>query len=162
MIKFLPELLSFMTESALRHVHNKLKQEHSSYAPSSNFIRYLTTFPAAMNLTCFYALHLIDKKDFRSLSLLLPTISATYVESETDILSDGFMHSLIIGLASHLSTMKDTLLTAIIREFLLPCAKHSETCLLYLCRFIWIGHKKMKPELVQETINDMQPASDQV
>ena len=162
MVKFLPELLSFMTDSALKLVHNKLKQDHTNYILSSNFIRYLTSMPAAMNLTCFYALHLTEKKDFKSLSLLLPSISAAYIDSEMDIFTDGFMHSLIIGLASHLGTIRDAILTTIVREFLLPCARHSETCLLYLCRFIWISYNKMKPELVEETINSMQPASDQV
>jgi negative elongation factor B len=161
-IKFLPEMMSFMIETSLKTIHNKLKQDHSLYTPSSTFIRYLTSMPAAMHLTCFYALHLLNKKDFRSLSLLLPTISAAYMESETDNLSDGFMHSIVIGLAYHIGSIKDNLLNIILKDFFLPCARHSETSLLYLCRFMWVIHKKMKPEMLQETISSMQPASDQV
>lgn len=151
-----------MTESSLKVIHIKLKEDFTLYSPSSNFIRQLTTLSAAMQLTSSYALYLIDKKDFRSLSSLLPSIAISYIDSVTDIFPDGFMHSVVVGLAPHLHTIREQLLVIIMKEFFLPCARHSESCLLYLCLFIRIGYKKMNHELVEEMLDVMQPSSDQV
>lgn len=154
--------MSFMTESSLKVIHNKLKQDYPVYNPTSNFIKHLTTIPAAMQLTCTYTLHLIDKKDFRSLSTLLPSIAVAYIGSETDIFPDSFMHSVVIELSNHFNAIREGFLVTILKEFFLPCARHSETCLLYMCRFVWITCKRMKTDLLQEMLDEMQPASDQV
>uniref|UniRef100_A0A1X7T4P6 Negative elongation factor B n=1 Tax=Amphimedon queenslandica TaxID=400682 RepID=A0A1X7T4P6_AMPQE len=98
-IKFLPELLSFMTESSLRLIHSKLKQDYPTYTLSSSFIRHLTSTTGAMQLTTSYSLYLIDKKDFKTLSSLLPAIASSYTESETDIFPDGYMNSVVVGVS---------------------------------------------------------------
>lgn len=151
-----------MTESSLKLIHTKLKQDYPTYALSSSFISHLTSTPGAMQLSTAYSLYLIDKKDFRTLSSLLPAIASAYTESDTDLFPDGYMHSIVVGLCSHISVMRDAILQSLIKEFFLPCARHSETCLLYLCRFLWVGCSKMKREVVHDTLDDMRPATDQV
>lgn len=151
-----------MTEATLKSLYTKLKQEHPNYLPSSNFIRHLTNMLPAIHLVCDYALYLLEKKDFRNLSVLLPTIAAAYVDSEKDIFSDGFIHTLVVGVSTQLATLRDNLLLTILKEFFLPCALHSETCFIYLCRLLWIGHTRMKGAIVKEIMDDLQPATDQV
>lgn len=152
--------MSIMVESSLKVVHIKLKQDYPLYTPSSSFTDLLITSPAAMHSTCTYVLYLAEKKDFRTLSLVLPTLSNAYIQSQSDIMPDGFMHSLMIYIVTHIGSIKEMYMTMIMKEFFVPCACHGVTVLLYLCRLLWVIHDKMKSDLLSSVLRDIEPSDD--
>ena len=161
-VKFLPELMSIIVESQLKNVHNKLKLDHPIYTPSSHFTRYLSTFPAAMQITCVCLLHLIEKKDIRTVLVLLPPLAKLFSQNDPDtIIPDGFLHMFVVCIVNRIEFIRENHLSVILREFFVPCAQHSETVLLYLCRLLWAGYRKVKPDILNEVLQEMEP-SDQV
>lgn len=157
MTKFLPELLNIMTESQLKSIHVKLKQEYSLYAPSKNFSTYLATYPAAMEITCTYILHLLEKKEFRTITTLLPSVAAACQSGEGVSFPEGFLHMLVTWICSKIDTISENVLYAILKQLFVACCGHSESVLLYLCHLLWVVHHKIKPTILNEILEEMDP-----
>ena len=151
-----------MAEPSLRAAHLKLKQEHSPLEPTHNFISHMSSSQEAMLLACSYALHLVEKKDFKTMALLLPAIAKAYISSERDIMPDGFLHSLVVLLVPQLAGMREGPLFAVMKEFWVECAHHSETALLYCCRLLWACHDKLKPAYLLTDVLQLITPSEQV
>ena len=156
MIKFLPELLSVMSENTLRAIALKRKEEYKPYTPSPHFVATLSN-PCAMHITCTYALGLLSKRELKSFSLILPFIAKGYTQSESAQLPDLFLHLLVVGLVEHPGAIREATMQTIIRDFWLVCAQTSETALLYFCRVLWGLHHKINPALLQEILEEIKP-----
>lgn len=156
MVKFLPELLSIMVENSLRVVCVKLKEDHTPHSPSKQFVVSLSN-PCAMHITCTYALHLLEKKELRSLTLLLPAIASGYTQSESAQLPDVFLHLLVVALSSHSEPLREAPLQAILRDFWLPCCQSSEPALLHFCRLLWTLHPRLNQRFLNEVLEAMRP-----
>ena len=157
MTKFLPELLTIIIEAQLKNTHIKLKQDYPLYTPSHHFQRHLSAHPVAMQITCSYVLHLLEKKDFRTMSTILPAMAKVCQASEGMAFSEGFLHMFIVGLSGKMEAIKETQVSVILKEFFLACAGQSESVLLYLCRLLWAVHHKIKPSLLNEVLEEMEP-----
>ncbi len=157
MTKFLPELLSIVTDAQLKTTHVKLKQEYTQYTPSHNFKNYLATNSVAMEITCTYVIYLLDKKDYRTLVTVLPVLANSCQSNEGHAFPEGFLHVLITGLSSRIEHIKENILQAVLREFFVACVHDSETVLLYLCRLLWATHHKIKSSLLNEILEEMEP-----
>ncbi len=157
MTKYVPELLTILTEVQLKNVYIKLKQDYPVYTPSHNFRSYLLSYPVAMEVTCTYVLHLLDKKDFRTISIIIPSITSACQSSDSIIFPEGFLHMLTVGLSSKIELIKDNFLYIILKEFFVACAGQSETVLLYLCRLLWAIHTAIRPSLLNEILEEMDP-----
>lgn len=160
-VRFLPELVLVMMEPSLRAVHLKLKQEHSALDPALTFVSHIASSQEAMLLACSYALHLVEKRDFKTLSQLLPAIAKAYISSERDIMPDGFLHSLVVMLVPHVAGLREAQLLPIMKDFWAQCAQHSETALLYCCRLLWACHDKLKPAYLLTDLLELITPSEQ-
>ena len=160
-VRFLPELVSVMTEPSLRGMHVKLKQEYTPLEPSSSFISQMASSQEAMLLSCTYSLQLLEKKDFRTLCLLLPAIAKAYVSAENDTMPDGYLHSLVVMLIPHLASLREAQLVSIMKGFWVVCSQYSETGLLYCCRLLWACHDKLKPAyFVSDILQSISPSQE--
>ena len=159
MIKFLPELLSIMSENTLRAIAHKRKEEYRPFAPSPHFVAFLSN-PCAMHVTCTYALGLLSKRELKSFSLVLPLIARGYTQSENAQLPDIFLHQLVVGLLEYPVPIREPTMQAILREFWLVCARSSETALLHLCHLLWGLHSSINPTLLEEVLEDMKPGDE--
>ena len=155
-IKFLPELLSIMSENTLRAIAHKRKEDYAPFTPSSNFIASLTN-PCAMHITCTYALHLLSKKELKSFSLVLPLIAKGYTRSENSQLPDIFLHLLVVRLLEYPVPIRELTMETTLRDFWLVCALSSETALLHLCHLLWGLHPKINPCLLEDILDEMKP-----
>ena len=155
-IKFLPELLSIMAENTLRAIAHKLKEEYRPFSPSQHFLSSLAN-PCAMHIACTYTLHLLEKKEMKSFSLMLPIIAKGYTRSENAQLPDVFLHLLVVKLLQYPDPIKELTMQSILRDFWLVCALSSETALLYLCHLLWGLHAKINPRLVEDILDEMKP-----
>ena len=156
-VRFLPELLSIMVENSLRGVCHKLKEEHSPFTPSRHFIASLAKNPCAVHITCTYALHLLEKRELRSLVLLLPAIASGYTQDENGQLPDVFLHQLVLSLTNQQEPLKEASLQAVLKDFWLPCCQSSESVLLHFCRLLWTLHSRINRRLLSEVLEDMRP-----
>ena len=157
MTRYLPELLTILTEAQLKNACIKLKQVHPVYVPSHNFKNYLLTYPVAMQVTCTYILYLLDKKDFRTMSTILPSLTSACQSNEGMVFPEGFLHVFIIGLSTKIEQIKENFLCVILKDFFVACASQSEMVLLYLCRLLWAVHQDIKPSLLNEILEEMDP-----
>ena len=159
-VKFLPELLALMVDNALRGLYRQLKEDHIPYTPSASFINCLAKHPSAMHITCTYALHLLEKKDMKSLSLLLPTITKTCDDPDSISLPDVFLHSLVLELTQQGDTLREAVLISLLNEFWVPCCQSSETVLLHFCRLLWTFHSRLNPQYLAEVLEAVNPSEE--
>ena len=155
-IKFLPELLSIMSENTLRAIAHKRKEEYRPFTPSQHFINSLSN-PCAMHIACAYSLHLLGKKELKSFSLILPLIAKGYTRSDNAQLPDIFLHLLVVRLLEHPDTIRELTMETILRDFWVVCALSSETALLHLCHLLWGLHPKINPRLLEDILDEIKP-----
>ena len=155
-IKFLPELLSIMSENTLRAIAHKKKEEYRPFTPSQHFINSLSN-PCAMHITCTYALHLLTKKELKSFCLVLPLIAKGYTRSDSAQLPDIFLHLLVVRLLEYPVPIRELTMQTILREFWLVCALGSETALLHLCHLLWGLHPRINPHQLEDILDEMKP-----
>lgn len=147
-----------LVEQDIKNVLAKLKQDHTHFTPSKDFVSMLVNLPSAMHIACTYALQLTEKKFARTLSHLLPAIEHAYTQFTLQDLPVGFLHSLSVGLAQQLDAgVKETYIHDILLDFWLPCARHSEAALLYCCQLLRASHGKIKPEIVGKVVEGICP-----
>lgn len=106
-MRFFPELLSIMAENSLRTVCHRLKEDHPPYSPSKHFLSLLASNQCAMHVACTYALHLLERRELRSLTLILPLIAAGFSQSEGVELPDVFLHILVVQLTGQPEAIRD-------------------------------------------------------
>ena len=159
-VKFLPELLALMVDNALRGVHRQLKEDHTPYSASNSFINCLSKHPSAMHITCAYVLHLLEKKDMKSLTILLPTIAKACDDADSGSLPDIFLHLLVLELTQQSSTLRETTLTSMLNDFWVPCCQNSESVLLHFCRFFWTFHDHLNPTYLAEVLEAVNPSEE--
>ena len=155
-IKFLPELLSIMSENTLRAIAHKRKEEYRPFTPSPHFVTTLTN-PCAMHITCTYAFHLLAKKELKSFSLLLPLIAKGYTSSDNSQLPDIFLHLLVVKMLEYPVPIRELTMETILRDFWLVCALTSETALLHFCHLLWGLHPKINPCLLEDILDEIKP-----
>ena len=157
MLRFFPELLSLMVEASLRTTCHQLKEDHTPYTLSKHFVSCLSNNPSAMHISCTYALHLLQKHDLRSVTLLLPVVARGYTQSDSVQLPDVFLHSLVLSLTSQTEPVREATLHSILKDFWLPCCQSSETVLLHCCRLLWTLHPRISREVLEEVLEGMRP-----
>lgn len=157
MVRFLPELLSIITENALRPLYVKLKEEEPSYTPSKHFSSSLSSNPTAMHLACTYAVHLLEKRDMRSLTTFLPVVAQAFARSDLCDLPDVFLHLLVVHLTSGVEGLREAWLQALLREFWVPCCRCSEPALLHFCRLLWTLHPHVSERLLAQVLEGTRP-----
>ena len=145
-----------MAENTLRAIAHKHKEEYRPFIPSQHFITSLSN-PCAMHITCTYSLHLLDRKELKSFSLLLPVIAKGYTNSENAQLPDIFLHLLIVKLLQYPDPIRELTMQAILRDFWLVCALSSESALLHMCHLLWSLHLKIDPRLLEDLLDEMRP-----
>lgn len=159
MVRFLPDILSMLVEQDIKNAFTKMKQDHTHFTPSDDFVSMLVNLPSAMHIACTYALQLTEKKLPRTLSHLLPAIEHAYTQFTLQDLPVGFLHSLSVGLAQHLDGgIKETYMHDILLDFWLPCARHSEAALLYCCQLLRASHGKIKSEIFHRVVEGICPS----
>ncbi len=159
-VKFLPELLSLMVDNALRGVYRQLKEDHTPFSASNGFINCLSKHPSAMHITCTYALHLMEKKDMKSLSLLLPTIAKGCDDPDAVSVPDVFLHLLVLELSQQYETLREATLLSLLNDFWVPCCQGSESALLQFCRFFWTFHARLHPTTLAEILEAVNPSEE--
>ena len=157
MLRFFPELLSLMVEVSLRNTCHQLKEDYTPYTPSKHFVACLSNNSCAMHISCTYALHLLQKHDLRSATLLLSAVARGYTQSDSVQLPDVFLHSMVLSLSSQTEPIRETTLHSILRDFWLPCCQSSETVLLHCCRLLWTLHPRINREVLEEVLEGMKP-----
>ena len=160
MVKFLPTLLSLMVENSLRSLHKQLKEDHTPFSLPAAFINFISRHSGAMHITCSYALHLLEKKDIRSFSLLLPAVAKAFIKSESVLLPDSFLHFLILHMDTHREVLKESTFLLILRDFWVPCCHSSEQILLHLFRMLWFLHGKISEDLLREVLETVEPGKE--
>ena len=96
-----------MVENSLRAVCHRLKEDHPPYSPTKHFLSLLSSNHCAMHVTCTYALHLLERRELRSLTLLLPLIAAGFSQSEGAKLPDVFLHLLVVRLTGQPEAIRE-------------------------------------------------------
>ena len=163
MIKFLPDLLSLMVDNTLRPILRQLKEtDHTPHAmpPPAHFTQFLSRHSGAMHLACGYTLDLLDKRDIKSLTLLLPSLAKAFVKSETVGLPDTFLHLLVLGLSAHGESLKESTMLLLLRDFWVPCCQSSEQVLLHLLRMLWSLHARVSEALLREVLETVEPGKE--
>ena len=159
MIKFLPELLSIMSENTLRAIAHKRKEDYRPFTPSPHFVSSLSN-SCAMHVTCTYALHLLSKKELKSFCIILPLVAKGFTQSDTAQLPDIFLHLLVVKLLEYPVPIREATIQTILRDFWLVCALSSETALLHLCHLLWGLHSKIDPGLLEEVLEEIKPGEE--
>ena len=159
-VKFLPELVAVMVDNTLRGLYKQLKEEHTPYSPSASFFSCLAKQPCAMYIMCTYALHLLEKKDMKSLSLLLPMIAKTCEHSDPVSIPDVFLHVLVLELTQQIETLREAVLHSTLNEFWVPCSQSNETVLLHFCRLLWTFHGRLNPAYLAEVLEAVNPSEE--
>ncbi len=149
-----------MVDNLLRGIYRQLKEDYTPRNTSPSFTEFLSNNACAMHLTCSYALHLLDKKDIKSLTLLLPTIANSFVSSDSIFFPDYFLHLLVVGMVSHGDVLKEGALLIILRDFWIPSCQNSEQIILHLFRFLWYLHAKVNPGLLREVLETVEPGKE--
>lgn len=158
MVQFLPDILSMLVENDIKNACTKMKQDHTHFTPSEDFVSQLVNVPSALHIACTYALLLTERKLLRTLCHLLPAIEDAYTQSTAQDLPVGFLHSMSVGLAQQLEGMKEGHVQAILLGFWLPCAQHSEAALLYCCQLLRAGHGKIKLDIIHKVVEGISPS----
>ena len=159
-VKFLPELLSLMVDNALRGVYRQLKEDHTPFSASNGFTSCLSKHPSAMHITCTYALHLMEKKDMKSLSLLLPMMAKRHDNQDAVSVPDVFLHLLVMELTQQFETLRESTLLSLLNDFWVPCCQNSESVLLHFCRFFWTFHARLNPTFLAEILEAVNPSEE--
>ena len=149
-----------MVDNALRGVYRQLKEDHTPYTPSNSFINCLSKHPSAMHITCSYALHLMEKKDMKSLSLLLSTIAKGCDDPDAISLPDVFLHLFVLEMTQQYDTLREATLISILNNFWVPCCQNSETVLLHFCQFFWTFHRRLTPTFLTEVLEAVNPSEE--
>ena len=160
MVKFLPTLLSLMVENTLRSLHRQLKEDYTPFSIPAHFLHFISRHSGAMHLACSYALQLLEKKDLKSFSLLLPAIAKGFIKSESVLLPDTFLHLLILFMDRHREMLKESTFLLILRDFWVPCCHSSEQVVLHLFRMLWFLHGKISQELLREVLETVEPGKE--
>ena len=149
-----------MVDNALRGVYRQLKEDHTPFSASNGFINCLSKHPSAMHITCTYALHLMEKKDMKSLSLLLPTIAKGCDDPDAVSVPDVFLHLLVLELSQQYETLREATLLSLLNDFWVPCCQSSESALLHFCRFFWTYHTRLHPTTLAEILEAVNPSEE--
>jgi len=160
MVKFCPDLLSVMVDNVLRGVYRQLKEDYTPRSTPPTFTQILPNSTCAMHLACSYALHLLDKKDVKSLTLLLPSIANALGSSDSVSFPDYFLHLLVVGMVAQGDLLKEGALLVILRDFWIPCCRSSEQVLLHLFRFLWYLHTRISSGLLREVLETVEPGKE--
>lgn len=158
-MKFLPEVMSFMLESSFAAISERLKDPYEPHQPSQGFLTTLASSPLAMHIACSYAIHLIERRDLLTLSTLISAIASAYINhSEGVELPDAFLHQLVYD-SLYPQPIAMTALCNIIETFWVPCAANSEPVLLHSCRLLWTTHTQLKADFLEETLEAIKPGN---
>ena len=160
MVKFLPTLLSLMVENSLRTLHRQLKEDYTPFSLPAPFVNFISRHSGAMHIACTYTLQLLERKDIRSFSLLLPAIAKAFIKSESILLPDTFLHLLILHMDKHRDVLKESTFLLILRDFWVPCCHSSEQVLLHLFRMLWFLHSKISQDLLREVLETVEPGKE--
>ena len=160
MVKFCPDLVSLMVENSLRALYRQLKEDHTTFTPPTTLAQFLCKHSGAMLLTCSYTLQILDKKDIKALTLLLPSIAKAFVSSDSISFPDLFLHLLVLGMVVQEDVLKEGALLVILRDFWIPCCQSSEQVLLHLFRVLWFLHAKVSQSLLREVLEVVEPGKD--
>ena len=160
MVKFFPELLSLMVENTLGGVLRQLKEDHTPYTPPNHFTQFISRHSGGMHLACTYSLDLLQKKDLKPFTILLPSIAQAFVQSDTIALPDIFLHLLVLNLNAQKEVLKEGVLLIILRDFWVPCCQSSEHVLLHLFRMLWSLHSKVSEDLLREVLETVEPGKE--
>lgn len=160
MVKFSPDLVSFMLENTLRGVLRQLKEDHTPYTLPPSFTQFLSRHSGAMHLACSYALDLLDNRDMKSFTILLPSIAKAFITSDSVNLPDLFLHRMVLQLTANRDALKETTLLVILRDFWVPCCQSSEHVLLYLFRMLWFLHTNVSSALLREVLETVEPGKE--
>lgn len=160
MIKFFPDLISLMVENTLRGVLKQLKEDHTPYSPPPHFAQFLSRHSGAMHIVCGYALQLLEKKDIRSLTLLLPSIATAFTKSDSVAMPDLFLHNFVLDLSAQKEMLKEGALLIVLRDFWVPCCQGDEHILLHLFRMLWYVHSKVSDALLREVMETVEPGKE--
>ena len=113
-----------MVENNMRALNRQLGEDHTPFAPSANFTKYLTKHTPAMYITCMYAIHLLERKELKSLLHLLPLIAQGYTGSTDGTqMPDVFLHILVHHVTFQPDVGKVATLQTMLREFWIPCCQ---------------------------------------
>eukprot|EP00731_Ephydatia_muelleri_P024908 Em0016g1179a len=158
-VKFLPELMSFMLESSFNAISERLKEPHEPHLPTQGFLTLLASNPQAMHIATSYAVHLLEKRDLLTLNVLVSAIATAYANhSEGVELPDAFLHQLVYC-SLYPQPIGVTELCNIIETFWVPCAPSSEPVLLHCCRLLWATHSQLKADLLEDTLEAIKPGN---
>lgn len=160
MVKFFPDLLSVMVDSTLHGILRQLKEDHTHCATPTSFTQLISRHGTAMHVACGYALELLEKKDIRAFSLLLPSIAEAFVKSDSINLPDIFLHLLVLKMASMRQLLKESTFLVVLRDFWVPCSQSSEHVLLYLFRMLWFLHASVSDTLLREVLETVEPGKE--
>lgn len=149
-----------MVESSLRTLSRQLKEDHTPYAPPPHFMEFMSRHSGAMHLACGYVLGLLEKKDIRSFTSLLPTIANAFIKSDTISFPDLFLHELVLGLRGQKDMLKESTLLVLLRDFWVPCCQSSEQVLLHLFKMLWLLHAKVGDALLREVLETVEPGKE--
>lgn len=153
MVKFMPELMTLMVDTALQQVTQRLKETAPTPRMPPDAFRSQLGKQAAMLIASAYALHLAEQKDFPSLAHLLPIIASVF-SSEDVQLPDGFLHHIGCLLCESAEVLREDLGELILKDFYLACCCADEG-LLYTCRFLWLVGDKVPRALLDEVLKEM-------
>ena len=153
MVKFMPELMTLMVDTALQQVTHRLKETAPTPRMPPDTFRSQLDKQAAMLIASAYALHLAEQKDFPSLAHLLPIIASVF-SSEDVQLPDGFLHHIGCLLCESAEVLREDLGELILKDFYLACCCADEG-LLYTCRFLWLVGDKVPRALLDEVLKEM-------
>ena len=130
------------------------------FTPTAPFTQFLSKSTSAMHLACSCALQILDKKDVKSLTLLLPSIAKAFVSWDSISFPDLFLHLLVVGMVMHEDVLKEGALLVLLRDFWIPCCQSSEQVLLHLFRVLWFLHAKISQSLLREVLETIEPGKD--
>lgn len=161
MVKFLPCLLSLVAENALRGVLRQLKEDHAPFSLPAYFTHFISHHGNGMHLACTYALDLLERRDVKSFTLLLPSIAKAFNKSDNSVnLPDLFLHLLVLKLAQQREVLREATLLVILRDFWVPCSQSSEHVLLYLFHMLWFMHSAVGDTLLREVLETVEPGKE--
>ena len=152
-MKFMPELMTLMVDTALQQVTQRLKETAPTPRMPPDAFRSQLGKQAAMLIASAYALLLAEQKDFPSVAHLLPIIASVF-SSEDVQLPDGFLHHIGCLLCESAEVLREDLGELILKDFYLACCCADEG-LLYTCRFLWLVGDKVPKALLDEVLKEM-------
>lgn len=156
-MKFLPELMSLMLESSFTVISERLKESLEPHQPTQSFLATMASNPLAMHISCSYAIHLLEKRDFLTLNILMSAIATACTNHSKGVeLPDAFLHQLVYN-SLYPQPIGVPELCTIIETFWMPCAPNSEPVLLHCCRLLWTTYPRLKADFLEETMEAIKP-----